>query len=100
VQRFVGNRFRFRRCHGVDYRSVDCRCMPGRYAIANWKMNVPPEGIDTYLRALASHRNGRASLVVAPPFLYLKDVVSHAPANVAVGGQSCDGKTGGAHARG
>ena len=70
--------------------------MPGRYAIANWKMNVPPEGIDTYLRALASHRNGRASVVVAPPFLYLKDVVSSAPANVAVGGQNCADQTAGA----
>jgi triosephosphate isomerase (TIM) len=70
--------------------------MPGRYAIANWKMNVPPEGIDTYLRALASHRNGRASVVVAPPFLYLKDVVSGAPANVSVGGQNCADQPSGA----
>jgi triosephosphate isomerase (TIM) len=70
--------------------------MPGRYAIANWKMNVPPEGIDTYLRALASHRNGQASVVVAPPFLYLKDVVSRAPAHVAVGGQNCADQPAGA----
>ncbi|PYQ34845.1 MAG: triose-phosphate isomerase [Acidobacteria bacterium] len=63
--------------------------MPARYAIANWKMNLPPEGIETYLKALGAGGNGAARIVVAPPFLYLKDVVSLARSRVAVGGQNC-----------
>jgi triosephosphate isomerase (TIM) len=45
--------------------------MPNRYLIANWKMNVPPEGIATYLDAM----NG-AYVIIAPPFVYLKDVAA------------------------
>ncbi|HEX3578566.1 MAG TPA: triose-phosphate isomerase [Thermoanaerobaculia bacterium] len=43
--------------------------MPNRYLIANWKMNVPPEGVDAFLDAVND-----ADVVVAPPFVYLKDV--------------------------
>ncbi|MEA2417404.1 MAG: triosephosphate isomerase [Thermoanaerobaculia bacterium] len=43
--------------------------MPNRYLIANWKMNIPPEGIATYLDAVKD-----ANAVIAPPFVYLKDV--------------------------
>src|SRR5207302_425711 len=58
--------------------------------IANWKMNVPPEGIDGYLSAIDG-----ANAVVAPPYVYLKDVVDRAPKNVAVAGQNCaDQKSG------
>jgi triosephosphate isomerase len=59
-----------------------------RYLIANWKMNVPPEGIGAYLDAL-SGAGGGAALVVAPPFVYLRDVVTRAPRNVGVGAQNC-----------
>lgn len=63
--------------------------MPARYAIANWKMNLPPEGIEPYLEALRARGNGAARIVVAPPFLCLKEVVSLARSRVAVGGQNC-----------
>ena len=52
-----------------------------RYLIANWKMNVPPEGIGAYLDALGGAAGG-AALVVAPPYVYVKDVVARAPRNV------------------
>jgi triosephosphate isomerase len=59
-----------------------------RYLIANWKMNVPPEGIGAYLDALGGAAGG-AALVVAPPYVYVKDVVARAPRNVGVGAQNC-----------
>jgi len=45
--------------------------MPNRYLIANWKMNIPPEGIAAYLDAVKD-----ADIVVAPPFVYLKEVAA------------------------
>ena len=61
--------------------------MPNRYLIANWKMNVPPEGIERYLDAVKD-----ADAVVAPPSVYLKEVAARF-ANVA--GQNCaDQKSG------
>jgi triosephosphate isomerase len=55
-----------------------------RYLIANWKMNLPPEGIETYLGAIASCARHDAEIVVAPPFPYLRDV-----RGVAVAAQNC-----------
>jgi triosephosphate isomerase (TIM) len=64
--------------------------MPNRYLIANWKMNLPPEGIDTFLGAMDG-----AKVAVAPPYVYLKDVVAGAAENVLVGAQNCaDQKSG------
>lgn len=64
--------------------------MPNRYLIANWKMNIPPEGIEAFLGAMAG-----ADVVVVPPYVYLNDVVTGAPGGVAVGAQNCaDQKTG------
>lgn len=64
--------------------------MPNRYLIANWKMNLPPEGIEPYLAAMAG-----ADVAVAPPYVYLKDAAAHAPAGLAVGAQNCaDQKSG------
>lgn len=62
--------------------------MPNRYAIANWKMNLPPEGVEKYLAALGDAKGGGA-LVVAPPYPFLKDIYMHAPKNVAVAAQNC-----------
>jgi triosephosphate isomerase (TIM) len=58
-------------------------------------MNVPPEGIETYLDRLGGAAGG-AALVVAPPYVYLRDVVSHAPRNVGVGAQNCGDQKSGA----
>lgn len=65
--------------------------MPNRYLIANWKMNLPPEGIEAFLSAMDG-----VDVVVAPPFVYLKDVVSGAPESVAVGAQNCGDQKAGA----
>jgi len=69
---------------------VNFAAMPNRFLIANWKMNLPPEGIDAFLAAM-----GEANVAVAPPYVYLKDVVAGATRNVLVGGQNCaDQKSG------
>jgi triosephosphate isomerase len=66
-----------------------------RYLIANWKMNLPPEGIGAYLDALGG-AGGGAALVVAPPFVYIRDVLARAPRNVGVGAQNCGDQKSGA----
>jgi triosephosphate isomerase len=62
--------------------------MPNRYLIANWKMNIPPEGIASFLDAMQD-----ADAVIAPPFVYLKDVAAKF-ANA--GAQNCAGQKSGA----
>ena len=61
-----------------------------RYLIANWKMNLPPEGIDPYLGAVMKART-ETTLVVAPPFPYLRDIVG-----VDVAAQNCSDQKSGA----
>jgi triosephosphate isomerase len=83
VVRCVRNCLGFRQWHRLDYRYTGAD-MPGRYAVANWKMNLPPEGIPAYLRAL-SRPTGRTRVVIAPPFPYLKDMKG----KVMLAGQNC-----------
>jgi triosephosphate isomerase len=66
--------------------------MPAKVLIANWKMNVPPEGIDAYLCAVAAAQDARAAIVVAPPFVYLGDVAGRVP----LGAQNCADQPAGA----
>ena len=61
--------------------------MRNRYLIANWKMNVPPEGIEAYFHAIADAGDD-PRLVVAPPFVFVDDAV-HVAKGVAVGAQNC-----------
>jgi triosephosphate isomerase (TIM) len=61
------------------------RAMPNRYVIANWKMNLPPEGIDAYGEALSRSKGG-ATLIVAPPYPYVERVARLVP---AVAAQNC-----------
>lgn len=61
--------------------------MPNRYVIANWKMNLPPEGMEAYMKAVGS--GGGSPLVIAPPFPYLRQVANLAADRVAVGAQNC-----------
>jgi triosephosphate isomerase len=66
--------------------------MPNRYLIANWKMNLPPEGVDAYLDGVAAVRDDRARRVIAPPFPYLTGVargLSKRGADIATGAQNC-----------
>ena len=61
--------------------------MPNRYLIANWKMNVPPEGITSFLDAVKDE-----DVLIAPPYVYLKDIAARF-ANA--GAQNCaDQKSG------
>jgi triosephosphate isomerase (TIM) len=57
--------------------------MPGRYAIANWKMNLPQEGIEAYFQRLRAPQDAR--VVIAPPFPYLKQLAERA----TLAGQNC-----------
>jgi triosephosphate isomerase len=68
--------------------------MPKRYAVANWKMNLPPEGIEPYMRTLESAPEG-AKLVVAPPYVYV-DGVARIARKVAVSAQNCGDRATGA----
>jgi triosephosphate isomerase len=61
--------------------------MPTQYVIANWKMNLPPEGIAAYMAAMARSTHP-SRLVVAPPFPYLTEV-ARAAGRVGVGAQNC-----------
>src|SRR5205085_7373591 len=63
--------------------------------IANWKMNLPPEGVDAYMPNVRASDGHAAAIVVAPPFPYLRDVVARAGGHVVAGAQNCgDAKSG------
>lgn len=63
--------------------------MACQYLIANWKMNLPPEGVDAFLAKVGAEANDDPKIVVAPPFPYLKDVHARAGSKIAVGAQNC-----------
>src|SRR3989442_7788527 len=67
-----------------------------RYLIANWKMNLPPEGLDAYMRALSAAAPGEAPIVVAPPFPYIRDVAARGGEHVFAGAQNCGDQRSGA----
>ena len=64
--------------------------MPARYAIANWKMNLPPCGLDAYFEQLSAPPESK--VVVAPPFPYLKALKGR----TTVAGQNCADQPSGA----
>ena len=66
------------------------------YLIANWKMNLPPEGIDAYMRALRATDAADTPIVVAPPFPYIRDVAALAGGHVIAGAQNCGDQKSGA----
>lgn len=68
--------------------------MRNRYLIANWKMNLPPEGIERYFGAIAG-RDGDPRLVIAPPFPYIPAAVNLAGA-IAISAQNCSDRASGA----
>jgi len=65
--------------------------MPAQYLIANWKLNLPPEGVEPYLQALSTTGADAINVVVAPPFPYLRDIHG-----VAAGAQNCADQQSGA----
>jgi triosephosphate isomerase len=64
--------------------------MRSRYAVANWKMNLPTEGIGAYIEGLRPPPDVR--MVIAPPFPYLKDLAGR----VTLAGQNCADQRSGA----
>jgi triosephosphate isomerase (TIM) len=66
--------------------ALHCLRMRSRYAVANWKMNLPPEGIDAYVQRLPSGGDS-VRIVLAPPFPYLRYAADRA--GVAIAAQNC-----------
>ena len=66
-----------------------------RYLVANWKMNLPPEGIERYLATLSGADPRDVEMVIAPPFPFLRHVVKHGQ-GLGVAGQNCSDHDAGA----
>jgi triosephosphate isomerase len=66
-----------------------------RYLIANWKMNMPPEGVERYLATLSGADPRDVDMVIAPPFPFLRHVVKHGE-GLGVAGQNCSDHESGA----
>jgi triosephosphate isomerase (TIM) len=54
-----------------------------KYLIANWKMNLPPEGIESYLANISGADPRDVIMMVAPPFPFLRQVVERGRVSVA-----------------
>jgi triosephosphate isomerase (TIM) len=65
-----------------------------RYLIANWKMNLPPEGIEGYLAGVSGVDPRDVTIVVAPPFPFLRHVVQSG--GISVAAQNCSDHKAGA----
>jgi triosephosphate isomerase len=65
-----------------------------KYLIANWKMNVPPEGIERYMATVAAVDPRDVTIVVAPPFPYIRSVAERG--RVSVAAQNCSDHASGA----
>ncbi|HEX7831955.1 MAG TPA: triose-phosphate isomerase [Thermoanaerobaculia bacterium] len=70
--------------------------MANRYLIANWKMNLPPEGVESYLANLGGADPRDVTLVVAPPFPYLHHVAKCGE-GLDVAAQNCSDHESGAY---
>lgn len=69
-----------------------------RYLIANWKMNLPKEGIDRFTESLAPSTDwSNARVGVAPPFPFIGDVRGRLNERILVGAQNCSDHPSGAY---
>ncbi len=66
-----------------------------RYLVANWKMNLPPEGLGSWMTAVSAAEPGGVTLIVAPPFPFLRDTVDQR-GSLGVSGQNCNDHPSGA----
>jgi triosephosphate isomerase len=66
-----------------------------RYLIANWKMNLPPEGVEQYLAMVGGADPRDVSLIIAPPFPFLRQVAASGE-GLGVAGQNCSDHASGA----
>ena len=103
-RRTVRNRLRLNQ-HRFDYMCAvaaglgvtdDRRRMPDRYLIANWKLNLPPEGIEAFTKSVSATDAGDPALILAPPFPYLKEVGRWTARHVGLAGQNCSDQLKGA----
>jgi triosephosphate isomerase len=69
--------------------------MARKYLIANWKMNLPPEGMERYFAAVSGVDPGDVTLIVAPPFPFIRDAVAEC-GGVSIGAQNCSHQQSGA----
>lgn len=65
-----------------------------KYLIANWKMNLPPEGVESYLANIGGADPRDVTMVVAPPYPFLRHVVECG--GVSVAAQNCSDQPSGA----
>lgn len=64
---------------------------------ANWKMNLPPEGIAQFASAMAGARGDGIEVAVAPPFPFIAELGAvSSSAGIILGAQNCSDKASGA----
>jgi len=72
-----------------------------KYLVANWKMNLPQQGIPSYCAAIAAvTKDPRVRTVLAPPFPFIpetRDESIRSGARVGLGAQNCSEYQDGAH---
>jgi triosephosphate isomerase len=66
-----------------------------QYLVANWKMNLPPEGVERYLAGVCGADPRDTQLVIAPPFPYLRHVI-RCGEGLGVAAQNCSDHASGA----
>jgi triosephosphate isomerase len=66
-----------------------------RTLIANWKMNLPPEGVEQYLATVSGADPRDIDIIIAPPFPFLRHVV-RCGEGIGVAGQNCSDHASGA----
>ena len=66
-----------------------------KYLIANWKMNLPPEGIEAYHANVSGVDPRDVNLVIAPPYPFLQHVAKNG-GGIAVAAQNCSDQKSGA----
>src|SRR5687768_9378427 len=66
-----------------------------RYLIANWKMNLPPEGVEQYVATVGGADPRDVSLIIAPPFPFLRHVAACGE-GLGVAAQNCSDHASGA----
>lgn len=67
-----------------------------RYLVANWKMNLPPEGMDAWMSSVAMADAGDVALVFAPPFPFLRDAFAQRR-RLGLAAQNCNDHASGAY---
>jgi len=70
--------------------------MPKRYLIANWKMNLPPEGIESWIANVGAADPRDLTIVVAPPFPFVRQVAQNSE-GFCVAAQNCSDHISGAY---